>query len=165
MHIRHASPEDLPRIVDIYNASIPGRLATADTLPVTLESRREWFANHSLQKHPLWVLEQGGEILAWVGLQPFFKTRPAYHATAEISVYVDSQAHRRGLASVLISHALTACPELGITSVTALIFGHNDPSLKVFTRAGFQPWGHLPGIAELDGNPADLVILGLRLHS
>jgi len=163
MIIRHAVQEDLPRIVEIYNASIPGRLATADTHPVSLESRREWFTSHSIEKHPLWVLEEGSQVLAWVGLQPFFKTRPAYHATAEISVYVATEAHRRGLANVLISHALNACPELGISSVTALIFGHNDPSLKVFTRAGFQPWGHLPGIAELDGNPADLVILGLKL--
>lgn len=163
MFIRHARQDDLPRIVEIYNASIPGRLATADTHPVSLESRREWFASHSLEKHPLWVLEEGDHVIAWVGMQPFFKTRPAYHATAEISVYVATEAHRRGLASVLISHALNACPELGISSVTALIFGHNDPSLKVFTRAGFQPWGHLPGIAELDGNPADLVILGLKL--
>lgn len=161
--IRHARQEDLPRIVEIYNASIPGRLATADTQPVSLESRRDWFAGHSLERHPLWVLEEADDILAWVGLQPFFKTRPAYHATAEISVYVATEAHRRGLAGALISHALNACPELGITSVTALIFGHNDPSLKVFRRAGFQPWGHLPGIAELDGNPADLVILGLKL--
>lgn len=163
MIIRHACQEDLPRIVEIYNASIPGRLATADTQPVSLESRREWFAGHAPEKHPLWVMEEGSEIIAWVGLQPFFKTRPAYHATAEISVYIAKEAHRRGLAKVLISHALNACPGLGISSVTALIFGHNDPSLKVFTRAGFQPWGHLPGIAELDGRPADLVILGLKL--
>ena len=34
--IRHAGKADLPAIVDIYNASIPGRLATADTEPVTV---------------------------------------------------------------------------------------------------------------------------------
>lgn len=163
MNLRHAVEEDLPRIVEIYNESIPGRLATADTCPVSLESRREWFAAHSADRHPLWVLEEGSRVIAWAGLQPFFKTRPAYHGTAEISVYVATEAHRRGLSRVLISHALNACPALGISSVTALIFGHNDPSLKVFTRAGFQHWGHLPGIAELDGRPADLVILGLKV--
>ena len=43
--IRHAQPDDLPAIVAIYNASIPGRMATADTearrdLPGSLESRQ-----------------------------------------------------------------------------------------------------------------------------
>ncbi|MDB6139126.1 MAG: Phosphinothricin acetyltransferase, partial [Verrucomicrobiaceae bacterium] len=41
--IRDATAEDLPRIVAIYNAAIPGRLATADTVLVSVESRRPWF--------------------------------------------------------------------------------------------------------------------------
>ena len=38
--IRDAARDDLPAIVAIYNASIPGRLATADTEPVTVASRK-----------------------------------------------------------------------------------------------------------------------------
>jgi phosphinothricin acetyltransferase len=45
--LRDATEADLPAIVAIYNAAIPGRTATADTDPVTVESRREWFAKHS----------------------------------------------------------------------------------------------------------------------
>ena len=41
--MRLADPEDLPRIVEIYNSTIAGRKATADTLPVTVEQRRSWF--------------------------------------------------------------------------------------------------------------------------
>ena len=164
MPVRPATATDLPRIVEIYNASIPGRMATADTEPVSVESRQPWFDGHNDDKHPLWVLEEdSGLIVAWVGLQPFFKTRPAYYATAEISVYVATEAHRRGLAQMLIQHAIEACPALGIRHLTALIFGHNDPSLKVFRRAHFHQWGHLPGIAELDSNLADLIILGRQI--
>jgi phosphinothricin acetyltransferase len=42
--IRHAQKADLPAIVAIYNAAIPGHLATADTEPVTVDSREDWFA-------------------------------------------------------------------------------------------------------------------------
>lgn len=51
--VRDATCEDLPRIVEIYNASIPGRLATSDLEPVTVESRREWFASHGPEGHPM----------------------------------------------------------------------------------------------------------------
>jgi L-amino acid N-acyltransferase YncA len=45
--LRDATPADLPAIVDIYNQAIPGGWSTADTVPVTVESRREWFAKFS----------------------------------------------------------------------------------------------------------------------
>ena len=41
---RDARAADLPRIVEIYNASIPARLATGDLEPVSIESRKAWFA-------------------------------------------------------------------------------------------------------------------------
>ena len=55
MTIRDATEDDLPAIVAIYNASIPGRIATADTEPVSIESRRDWFRDHDPEKRPLWV--------------------------------------------------------------------------------------------------------------
>ena len=58
--IRHATQADLAAIVAIYNASIPGRLATADTAPVTVDSRREWFAAFDPASRPIWVAEDRG---------------------------------------------------------------------------------------------------------
>ena len=37
--LRDATEADLPAIVEIYNATIAGRMVTADTSPVTVESR------------------------------------------------------------------------------------------------------------------------------
>ena len=42
MNIRDATKTDLESIVEIYNASIPGRRATADTQPIATESRRAY---------------------------------------------------------------------------------------------------------------------------
>ncbi len=88
MTVRDATADDLARIVEIYNAAIPGRLATADTAAVTLASRRAWFREHDAERRPLWVSTgEGGSILGWLSFQSFYG-RPAYHATAELSVYV-----------------------------------------------------------------------------
>lgn len=90
--VRDATWEDLPRIVEIYNASIPGRLATSDLEPVTVESRRDWFASHSPKRHPMWVWEVEGQVVGWIGLRAF-NGRPAYHATAETAIYIAPEAH------------------------------------------------------------------------
>jgi len=66
--IRHAGKADLPAIVDIYNASIPGRLATADTEPVTVDSREDWFAGFNPASRPIWVaVTDGGDVAGWLG--------------------------------------------------------------------------------------------------
>ena len=54
--IRDAVEADLPAIVDIYNAAIATRLATAQLEPVAVEERRNWLKEHSPDRYPLWVL-------------------------------------------------------------------------------------------------------------
>src|SRR3972149_10440951 len=95
MRIRDAGEAALPAIVRIYNAAIPGRLATADTVPVSVEDRTAWFRAHDPKRRPIWVLGADGEIIAWLSFQSFYG-RPAYHATAELSVYVSPPHRRRG---------------------------------------------------------------------
>ncbi len=162
MTIRDATAEDLPAIVAIYNGAIPGRMATADLEPVSIDSRRAWFAEHSSNSRPLWVIEEGGAIKAWISFQSFYG-RPAYHATAELSVYVASDAQRRGYARLLVAEAMRRAPEFGLKTLLGFIFGHNAPSLALFRGFGFETWAHLPRVAELDGIERDLMILGRRL--
>jgi L-amino acid N-acyltransferase YncA len=160
--IRHATQADLAAIVAIYNASIPGRLATADTAAVTIDSRREWFAAFDPASRPIWVARDGGETVGWLGLRSFYG-RPAYHRTVEVAVYVAPGSQRRGVARALLAHAIGAAPALGISTLLAFVFGHNDASVRLFRDAGFADWGTLPRVAELDGVERDLVILGKRL--
>ncbi|MCB1225440.1 MAG: N-acetyltransferase [Verrucomicrobiales bacterium] len=161
--IRAAQLDDLTAIVAIYNAAIPGRLATADTVPVSVESRRAWFDSHDDSRYPIRVLETAeGGVLGWVSLRPFYG-RPAYASTAEISVYIATGHHGQGHARRLVEDIRLDCERLGLKNLVAFVFGHNQPSLRLFARAGFERWGHLPGIADLDGEERDLVILGRRV--
>ncbi len=162
MTIRDAVAADLPAIVRIYNAAIPARMATADTEPVAVDSRRAWFAEHDSRSRPLWVAAVDNAIIGWLSFQSFYG-RPAYRATAEVSVYVAPGNHRTGVGRQLLSRAIDAGPGLGLRTLLGFIFGHNAPSLALFEAQGFRRWALLPRVAELDGVERDLVIVGRRL--
>jgi L-amino acid N-acyltransferase YncA len=160
--IRHATQADLARVVAIYNQAVPGRMATADTEPVSVAARREWFRAHSAERNPLWLMEDGGRVVGWISLHEFYG-RPAYAATKEVSVYVDSADQRRGFARALLTHAVAQAPGLGIRTLLGIIFSHNTPSLDLFHSFGFERWGELPRVATLDGVERSVSILGRRL--
>ena len=164
MPIRIAQPADLPSIVAVYNAAIPGRMATADTAPVTVAQRGAWFAEFDEKARPLWVCcdAEDAAVQGWLSVRSFYG-RPAYHATVEIGVYVAPSARRKGIAGRLLAHALAHAPELGIRTLLAFVFGHNAASITLFQKTGFSVWGMLPGVAELDGVERDLVILARRV--
>jgi L-amino acid N-acyltransferase YncA len=161
--IRDAREADLESIVRIYNAAVPGRLATADTEPVSVESRRGWLREHDGARHPLWVAEQDGRVVGWLSVSPFYG-RPAYAATAELSVYVDPALQRGGVASALMQQAVDRAAQLSLKTYLGFIFGHNARSLALFQKFGFEEWAHLPRVAVLDGIERDLLILGRRVR-
>lgn len=163
MNIRDAQASDLPAIVEIYNAAIPTRLSTADLEPVTVESRRAWFQQYHPERRPLWVLEIDQQIAAWISLNSFYGGRPAYNATAEISIYIRPQHQRQGYGKLLVQHMIKACPRLGVTTILAMYFDHNKGSQQLFEGLGFQPMGHLTEIAILDGQTRGLIIAALRV--
>ncbi|WP_017328411.1 GNAT family N-acetyltransferase [Synechococcus sp. PCC 7336] len=163
MQLRSATIEDLPAIVEIYNSTIPSRSVTADTEPVTVESRLEWFRAHSSDRLPLWVIDREPQrVVGWLSFQVFYG-RPAYRATAEVSIYVAPTYRRQGVGSFLLREAIARSPALGLRALLGFIFARNLPSLQLFQQFGFEQWGHLPAVAQFDGIERDLLILGRRL--
>lgn len=164
VRLRDAVPADLPAIVEIYNSTVASRMVTADTVPVSVESRRAWYEAHSPGSRPIWVAEDPGtgSVCAWISFSSFYG-RPAYAATVEVSIYVAASHRRRGLGRHLLQQALERAPSLGVHTLLGYIFGHNEPSLRLFEAFGFARWAHLPRIATLDGIDRDLIIVGKRL--
>jgi len=159
MIIRDAVEADLPVIVQIYNATVPTRMVTAELEPTTVEARLPWFREHSSEHYPFWVAESEGRVIGWLDFKKFLP-RCAYSGTAEISVYVDQEFRRRGVGQRLLEHAIARAPSLGITALVGLIFGHNESSLRLFQRLGFERWGFFPAVAQLDGVERDLAVMG-----
>ncbi|WP_386083368.1 GNAT family N-acetyltransferase [Vreelandella sp. F11] len=164
MGLRHAQELDLPRIVDIYNAAIPTRTSTADTQPVDIESRLEWFRKHQPESRPLLVYEQDEEVVAWVSFESFYG-RPAYRHTAELSIYIAPEHQRKLLGKKLLLAAEEMAPTLGLRILVGYVFAHNAPSMRLLKSLGYHEWGRLPDIAEMDGREYSLCIMGKRLTS
>jgi L-amino acid N-acyltransferase YncA len=59
--------------------------------------------------------------------------------------------------------ALTRVPALGLHTLVGYIFGHSEPSLRLFAAHGFGRWAHLPRVTVLDGVERDLIIVGRRV--
>ena len=160
--LRLATAADLPAIVAIYNATIASRMVTADLEPVTVEARRPWFDAHQVPSRPLYVLDDAGIVCAWLSFDTFYP-RAAYDGTAMIAIYVAETHRRRGLGRRLLEEAITRAPRLGLHTLLGYIFGHNEPSLRLFETHGFARWAHLPRVAVLDGMERDLIIVGRRV--
>jgi phosphinothricin acetyltransferase len=163
IQVRNATEADLPAIVDIYNQSIPGGWSTADTTPVRVEDRVEWFRKFDTDRRPIWVAEVDGQVMGWVGLSSFYYGRPAYDATAEISIYVATAYHRRGIGRFLKQWVIEQCPALGITTLLSMHFDHNEATPRINESLGFERRGHLTEIAMVQGQKRGLVIWALRI--
>jgi len=158
----NATLADLPKIVSTYNSTIPSRLVTADLEPVSVESRRAWFDAHSPQHRPLWTIEADGQYAGWMSFSSFYG-RPAYDGTVEVSIYLEESARGKGLGKACLQKAFDACAGLKVSTLLGFIFDHNEPSLQLFYRMGFEKWAHLPRIADMDGVERGLIIVGKRL--
>jgi phosphinothricin acetyltransferase len=165
---RLAQRDDLPVIVDIYNSTIASREVTADTEPVTVQSREAWFNDHAPERRPLWVIHDAQDhsdkpaVLGWLSYSNFYG-RPAYSGTAEVSIYIAEQARGQGLGKYCLDLAIAFAPEVKVHTLLGFIFGHNQPSLALFRKYGFETWANFPRVANLDGIERDLIILGKRV--
>ncbi|OIP84934.1 MAG: N-acetyltransferase [Porphyromonadaceae bacterium CG2_30_38_12] len=160
---KDAHRSDLSKIVAIYNSTVASRMVTADTSKVTVESKANWFEAHNASQRPLWMIENNsGETVGWVSFQSFYG-RPAYNATVEISIYIDEQFRGRGFGKSILKYCIEQCKNLKIETLLAFIFSHNEPSIKLFERFGFEHWGLLPDIARMDEENYSLRILGKKV--
>ncbi|MES2373903.1 MAG: N-acetyltransferase family protein [Bacteroidota bacterium] len=161
---RDATIHDLTIIVAIYNSTVPTRMVTADTDPVSVESRLPWFHEHNSINRPLWVIEDDNKkIIGWVSFQSFYG-RPAYAATAEISIYLDPSQRGKGIGKEVLQYSIHCAKDFGIKTLLGFIFAHNEPSLKLFKQLGFEEWANLPNIAVLDNVERSLKIVGKKVY-
>ena len=163
MIIRNFATDDLEAIVNIYNHAVDEKFATADTERVTVETRKEWFAQHSSETYPIYIAEQDGEIIGWCSLSPHRPGRKALRNVAEISYYIHKNHRRKGVANTLIAYTLEKAKELGFKNLFTILLDLNKPSIHILEKFGFEKWGHLPDIAEFDGVICGQYIYGRKI--
>ncbi len=163
MGIRIAEAGDWGSIVKIYNEAIDTRISTADTDYVSVENKEAWLKEHSKDQYPIYVAETNAEVVGWCSLSPYRYGRSAFDKTAEISYYIAESHRGKGIGTALVERAISDCSRLGIEILVAILLGSNAPSINLLLKFGFEEWGRLPGIAEIDTNRYDHLYMGRRV--
>lgn len=159
MHIRPATPADLPAILEIYNDAVLHTTASYDEQPRTMEDRMDWFEARRRENYPIRVaVSDGGEVLGWSALNPFH-ARAGYRFTAENSVYVAAASRGRGIGKLLLAPLLEAARTRGLHAIIAAIDAENEPSLRLHAGFGFEKVGHFKQTGFKFGRWLDVVYM------
>lgn len=119
MNIRLATPSDAEDILNIYAPYITDTAITFEYTVPSLEDFRQRIVN-TLQKYPYLVALEDDKIVgyAYAGV---FKGRAAYDHCVETSIYVQMDAHGKGIGKALYAELEERLKEQGILNVNACI--------------------------------------------
>lgn len=119
MNIRPATPSDAEEILNIYAPYITDTAITFEYTVPSLEDFRQRIVN-TLQKYPYLVALEDDKIVgyAYAGV---FKGRAAYDHCVETSIYVQMDAHGKGIGKALYAELEERLKEQGILNVNACI--------------------------------------------
>ncbi len=157
MIIRAAKEQDVPCLLEIYNYEVENGTSTFDLKPRTLSDRLEWFYEHNIDNHPLIVAEEDGKAVAYASLSPY-RTKEAYSATVELSVYVHPDYRKRGIARSLMIEILSMAREdASIHTVISVITGGNTGSINLHEELGFLHCGTMKEVGVKFGKFLDIV--------
>jgi L-amino acid N-acyltransferase YncA len=151
---RVAAPADSAAIARIYNQGIEDRIATFETRPRTTDEIERWFDG----RHPLIVVEEGSEIVAFAGTSTY-RPRECYSGIAEVSAYVARDWRRRGAGRLAMTALFVAARAAGFHKLVSRVFPENLASLKMIAGLGFREVGVYRRHGELDGVWRDVVIV------
>ncbi len=109
------------------------------------------------------LLMKIGEIIGWCSLSPHRPGRKALRTVAEISYYIHKDHRRKGVADNLISHTIDSAKNSGFKNLISILLDLNKTSIYILEKFGFEKWGHLPNIAQIDGIICGQYIYGKKL--
>ena len=162
--VRHATENDLPQILDIYNEIIMHTTAVYYYEPHTLEMRKAWFAERKQQGFPVFVAEEDGIILGLSSIGPF-RLPTAYKYSVENTVHVSAQARGKGIGKLLMPPIIESAKKLNMHTIIAGIDATNEVSLHLHKSFGFEEVAHFKEVGFKFGRWLDLKFLQLMLAS
>ena len=156
MVIRKAEERDMEALFSIYNYEVEHGVATFDLNPKSMEERMEWFYAHNVDNHPLLTAELDGRAVGYASLSPY-RDKEAYRETVELSVYVDPEFRRRGVARELMAAIIKEARERqDIHTVISVITGGNEASIRLHQAFGFVHCGTMREVASKFGRLLDI---------
>lgn len=160
--VRHATEDDLPQILEIYNDIIATTTAVYYYEPHTLEMRTQWFNERKEKGFPVFVADEDGIILGMSTIGPF-RVPSAYLHSVENTVHVAAKARGRGIAKLLMPPIINGARELKMHTIIAGIDASNEVSLHLHKSFGFEEVAHFKEVGFKFNRWLDLKFLQLML--
>ncbi|MGJ3245825.1 MAG: N-acetyltransferase family protein [Elainellaceae cyanobacterium] len=167
LHIRAATVDDLPSILEIYNDAIRNTTAVYSYDPVTLANRLEWFQTKQQHNYPVLVAETDSETNARViGFSSYgaFRAWDAYLHTVENSIYVHPNYRGQGVGKQLLSSLIEQANTQNIHVIVAGIDAVNQASIRLHQSFGFVQVAHFKEVGFKFDRWLDLVFMQLILQ-
>ena len=141
--IRPSRDEDVAAITAIYRHHVLTGTGTFEIDPPTeadMAGRRADVLSKGL---PYLVVEDAGRVIGFAYCN-WFKPRPAYRFSAEDSIYMAADAHRKGMGRALLAELCVQAPREGVRKFLAVLGASaNAGSVGVPRSVGFRPVGLL----------------------
>lgn len=155
--IRPAARDDAGAINDIQNHYVVHSTATFLTEPLTLEQRLTWLDEHS-PAHPVIVALVDGAVVGWGSLE-VFRGRPAYRQTAELSVYIHRNWHRRGIGRAIVEELVARARALSHHALVGGCCSESTAVIALLEATGFSRVAHFREVGHKFGRWLDVVFL------
>ncbi|MDR1439913.1 MAG: GNAT family N-acetyltransferase [Clostridiales bacterium] len=153
--IRPASPADAEAILRIYAPYVVGTCVTFETEAPAVGEFAERIAGIA-KSYPYLVCEIGNGIVGYAYASKHHE-RAAYKHTADVSVYVAPQYHRRGIGGALYAELFGLLRGWGIYTVCACIALPNDKSVGMHGALGFAEAGVFHSVGRKFGKWLDVM--------
>jgi L-amino acid N-acyltransferase YncA len=161
--VRTASPADLDAVAEVYAHYVATSVATFELDAPDLAEWVRRFDAITAAGLPFLVIERAGALAGYAYCAPW-KSRPAYRATVEDSVYVAPWAVGKGCGTELLTALLAACRAARLREVIAVIADTGDPaSVELHHRLGFVDAGRLTRVGYKHDRWIDTVLLQCTL--
>jgi L-amino acid N-acyltransferase YncA len=162
MTVRSADPADLPRIAAIYDDQVRTAISTFDLESPGLGYWETRLASDEPGDHLLVADSPSGDVVGYA-YSSYYRPRPAYSRTREVSVYLDDSARGQGLGRQLYDVLLGRLRADGVHQVLAVIALPNDASQALHLACGFSRVGLLPEVGWKFDRWIDTALWGLTL--
>ena len=140
MKIREAELTDAAKIAKIYNYYIQNTHHTFETEPLSEEQMSERIRK-IIKHYPYLVAEEEGDIFGYCYASQF-RLRDAYQYSVEVSIYVRSEAKKRGIGSQLYEKLFDELEDTAAHVLVAGIALPNDGSIRFHEKLGFEKVAH-----------------------
>ena len=160
MQIRHATEEDLPQILDIYNDAILNTTAVFQYDVHTIEMRREWFAQKQKDVFPVFVAVEDNDVIGFSTFGPF-RNWQGYKYSVEHSIYVKDGRRDKGVGKLLMQPLIDNAKALRYHTIIAGIDAENERSIEFHKKFGFVQVAYFKEVGWKFERWLDLVFMQL----